>query len=207
MLSLGFRLISQYICLLFIRILSIIDLVCCFHVSCVSKWSPRYLTCFVCVMCVPFSRMFGGIYLRRQCVYSVYSVYSIYRVYRVYRVYNVYSVYRVYRVYVIYSVYSVYRVYRVYRLYIIYSVYSVYSVYNVYRVYSIYNVYSVYRVYKVYSIYIVYIIYSVYSGSGSRDLLYAYDNSLKLLRMVPSQMFSSSDMPDCVSIFKLTFVK
>ena len=64
MLSLEFRLISQYICLLFIRILSIIDLVCCFHVSCVPKWSSRYLTCLVCVMCLPFSRMFGGICFR-----------------------------------------------------------------------------------------------------------------------------------------------
>ena len=51
-LTLEFRLVSQYICLLFIRILSIIDLVlCCFHVSCVSKCSPRYLTFLVCVMC------------------------------------------------------------------------------------------------------------------------------------------------------------
>ena len=48
MLSLEFRLVNRYIYLLFIRILSIIDLVCCFHVSCVSKWSPRYLTCLVC---------------------------------------------------------------------------------------------------------------------------------------------------------------
>ena len=48
--SLEFRLISQYICLLFIRILSISDLVCC----------PRYLTCLVCVMCVPFNWTFGG---------------------------------------------------------------------------------------------------------------------------------------------------
>ena len=46
-LSLEFRVVSQYICLLFIRILSIIDLVCCFHVSCVSKYSLRYLTCLV----------------------------------------------------------------------------------------------------------------------------------------------------------------
>ena len=37
MLSLEFRLVNRYIYLLFIRILSIIDLVCCFHVSCVSK--------------------------------------------------------------------------------------------------------------------------------------------------------------------------
>ena len=35
MLSLELRLVNQYICLLFICILSIIDLVCCFHVSCV----------------------------------------------------------------------------------------------------------------------------------------------------------------------------
>ena len=32
--------------------------------SCVPKWSPRYLTCFVCVMCMPFRRMFGGICFR-----------------------------------------------------------------------------------------------------------------------------------------------
>ena len=43
---------------------STIDLICSFHVSCVSNWSPRYLTCFVCVICVPFSRMFGGIFFR-----------------------------------------------------------------------------------------------------------------------------------------------
>ena len=41
MLSLEFRLVSQYICLPFIRILSIIDLVCRFHVSCVSKWATN----------------------------------------------------------------------------------------------------------------------------------------------------------------------
>ena len=64
MLSLDFQLVSRCICLLVICILSIIDLVCCFHVSCVSKWSPRYLTCFVCVMCVPFRRMFGSICFR-----------------------------------------------------------------------------------------------------------------------------------------------
>ena len=60
MLSLESRLVSQYICLYLIRILSIIDLVCCFHVSCVSKWSPRYLTCLVCVMRVPFNWIFDG---------------------------------------------------------------------------------------------------------------------------------------------------
>ena len=47
-----------------LSILSIIDLVYCFHVSYVSKWSPRYLTCFVCVMCVPFRRMFVGVCFR-----------------------------------------------------------------------------------------------------------------------------------------------
>ena len=52
--NLEFRLGSQYICLLFIRILFIIDLV-----SCVSKWNPRCLTCLVCVMCVPFDWIFG----------------------------------------------------------------------------------------------------------------------------------------------------
>ena len=56
MLSLEFRLVGQYICLLFIRILSIIHLVCCFHVNCVSKCSPS-------VMCVPFDWKFGG-YIR-----------------------------------------------------------------------------------------------------------------------------------------------
>ena len=60
MLSLEFRLVSQYTCLLFIRILSIIDLVCCFHASCASMWSLRYLTCFVCVTCVLFNWIFGG---------------------------------------------------------------------------------------------------------------------------------------------------
>ena len=64
MLNLDFRLVSQCICLLVVCILSIIDLVCCFHVSCVSKWSPTYLTYFVCVICVPFRRMFGGICFR-----------------------------------------------------------------------------------------------------------------------------------------------
>ena len=43
MLNLVFRLVSQCTYLLVACILSIIDLVCCFHVSCVSKWSPRYL--------------------------------------------------------------------------------------------------------------------------------------------------------------------
>ena len=60
MLSLEFRLVSQYICLLFIRILSIIDLISCFHVSCVFKRSPRHLTCLVCVMCVSFNWILGG---------------------------------------------------------------------------------------------------------------------------------------------------
>ena len=60
MLSWEFRLVSQYICLLFIRILSIIDLVFCFHVSCVSKWNPRYFNCLICVMCVPFNWIFDG---------------------------------------------------------------------------------------------------------------------------------------------------
>ena len=64
MLNLDFRLVSQCICLLVVYLLSITDLVCCFHVSCVSKWSPRYLTCFVCVICVPFNRMFGSIFFR-----------------------------------------------------------------------------------------------------------------------------------------------
>ena len=64
MVNLDFRLVSQCICLLVFCIFSIIDLVCSFHVSCVSKWSPRYLTCFVCVICVPFRRMFGGIFFR-----------------------------------------------------------------------------------------------------------------------------------------------
>ena len=49
MLNLDFRLVSQCICLLVFCTFSIIDLVCSFHVSCISKWSPRYLTCFVCV--------------------------------------------------------------------------------------------------------------------------------------------------------------
>ena len=64
MLNLDFRLVSQCICLLVFCIFSIIDLVCSFHVSCVSKWSSRYLTCFVCVICAPFRRMFGGIFFR-----------------------------------------------------------------------------------------------------------------------------------------------
>ena len=64
MLNLDFRLVSQCICLLVVHFLSITDLVCCFQVSCLSKWSPRYLTCFVCVICVPFSRMFGSICFR-----------------------------------------------------------------------------------------------------------------------------------------------
>ena len=64
MLNLDFRLVSQCICLLVVCILSIIDLVCCFYVRCVSKRSPRNLTCFVCVMCVPFRRMFVGVCFR-----------------------------------------------------------------------------------------------------------------------------------------------
>ena len=64
MLNLDFRLVSQCICLLVFCIFSTIDLICSFHVSCVSKWSPRYLTCFLCVICVPFRRMFGGIFFR-----------------------------------------------------------------------------------------------------------------------------------------------
>ena len=64
MLSLDFRLVSQCICLLVFCIFSTIDLMCSFHVSCVFQWSPRYLTCFVCVICVPFNRMFGGIFFR-----------------------------------------------------------------------------------------------------------------------------------------------
>ena len=64
MFNLDFRLVSQCICHLVFCILSIIDLVCSFHVSCVSKWSPRYLTCFVCVIFVPFRRMLDGIFFR-----------------------------------------------------------------------------------------------------------------------------------------------
>ena len=64
MLNLDFRLVSQCICLLVFCIFSTIDLICSFHVSCVSKWSTRYLTCFVCVICVPFNRMFGGTFFR-----------------------------------------------------------------------------------------------------------------------------------------------
>ena len=64
MLNLDFRLVSQCIYLLVFCIFSTIVLICSFHVSCVPKWSPRYLTCFVCVLCVPFSRMFGGILFR-----------------------------------------------------------------------------------------------------------------------------------------------
>ena len=72
MLNLDFRLVSQYICLLVVCISSIIDLVCCFHVSCVSKRSPRYLTCFVYIMCVPFRRIFGGICFRSVKVIWLY---------------------------------------------------------------------------------------------------------------------------------------
>ena len=61
MLSFEFRLVSQYICLLYIRILSVIDLVCCYHLSCVSKCCPRYLTCFVCVICALFNWIFGDL--------------------------------------------------------------------------------------------------------------------------------------------------
>ena len=64
MLNLDFRLVSQCICHLVFCIFSAIDLICSFHVSCVSKWSPRYLTCFVCVISVPFNRMFGGTFFR-----------------------------------------------------------------------------------------------------------------------------------------------
>ena len=64
MLNLDFRLVSHCICLLVFCIFSTIDLICSCHVSCVSKWSPRYLTCFVCAICVPFSRMFGVIFFR-----------------------------------------------------------------------------------------------------------------------------------------------
>ena len=63
-LSLDFRLVSQCICLLVFCIFSTIDLMCSFQVSFWSKWSPRYLTCFVCVICVPFNRMFGGVFFR-----------------------------------------------------------------------------------------------------------------------------------------------
>ena len=63
-LNLDFRLVSQCICLLVFCIFSTIDLICSFHVSCVSKWSLKYLTCFVCVICVPFNRIFGGIFFR-----------------------------------------------------------------------------------------------------------------------------------------------
>ena len=56
MLNLDFRLVSQCICLRDFCIFSTIDLVCSFHVSYVSKWSP--------VICVPFRRMFGGILSR-----------------------------------------------------------------------------------------------------------------------------------------------
>ena len=64
MLNLDFRLVSQCICLLVSCIFSTIDLICSFHVSCVSKWSPRYLTCCVCVIYVSFRRMFDGILFR-----------------------------------------------------------------------------------------------------------------------------------------------
>ena len=64
MLNSDFRLVSQCICLLVFCIFSIIDLLFSFHVSCVSKWSPRYLTCCVCVICMPFRRMIGGIFFR-----------------------------------------------------------------------------------------------------------------------------------------------
>ena len=72
MLSLELRLVNQYFCLLFIRILSIIDLVCCFHISCVSKWSPRYLTCLVCVMCAPFNDK--DIFFYLEVVYNQFSL-------------------------------------------------------------------------------------------------------------------------------------
>ena len=51
----SFQLVSQYIRLVFTCILSRSDLVYCFHISCMSKWSPRYITRFVCVKCVPFN--------------------------------------------------------------------------------------------------------------------------------------------------------
>ena len=63
-LNLDFRLVRQCICLLVFCIFSIIDLLFSFHVSCASKWSPRYLTCFVCVICMPFRRIIDGIFFR-----------------------------------------------------------------------------------------------------------------------------------------------
>ena len=63
-LNMDFRLVIQCICFLVFCIVSIIDLLFSFHVSCVSKWSPRYLTCFVCVICMPFRKMIGGIFFR-----------------------------------------------------------------------------------------------------------------------------------------------
>ena len=47
MLNLDLRLVSQCICLLVVCILSIIDLVCCFHVSCVSKFSFFFFIYFL----------------------------------------------------------------------------------------------------------------------------------------------------------------
>ena len=63
-LSLDFRFISHCICLLIVCILFIIALICCFHVSCVSMWSPKYLTFPVCVMCVPVSSILADFCLR-----------------------------------------------------------------------------------------------------------------------------------------------
>ena len=56
MLNLDFRLVSQCVLLRVFCIFSTIDLVCSFHVSYVSKWSP--------VICVPFRSMFGDILSR-----------------------------------------------------------------------------------------------------------------------------------------------
>ena len=67
MLSLEFRLVSQYICLLFIHILSRINLVCSLHVNYLSKWNSRYLTCLVCVMCVLFNRIFAIQTVMKYC--------------------------------------------------------------------------------------------------------------------------------------------
>ena len=63
-LSLDFRFITHCICLLVVCILFIIALICCFHVSCVSMWSRKYLTFPVCVMCVPFSSILADFCLR-----------------------------------------------------------------------------------------------------------------------------------------------
>ena len=63
-LSLDFRFITHCICLLVVCILFIIALICCFHVSCVSMWSRKYLTFPVCVMGVPFSSILADFCLR-----------------------------------------------------------------------------------------------------------------------------------------------